>query len=89
MMEATHPSETSADIDLTTRQYIPEDSVLHTRRRENLKSHISAHVWVQMVYGRESLKITVFKSLSKLFIFFDTVWFTAWMKHKNIYNKNI
>jgi len=24
---------------LTTRQYIPEDSRLHTRRRENLKSH--------------------------------------------------
>jgi hypothetical protein len=23
---------------LTTRQYIPEDSKLHTRRRENLKS---------------------------------------------------
>jgi hypothetical protein len=26
------------DIDLTTRQYIPEDSELHTRRRENLTS---------------------------------------------------
>jgi hypothetical protein len=33
-------SETSVDIDLTTRQCIPEDSELHTRRRENLKSHI-------------------------------------------------
>jgi hypothetical protein len=29
------------DIDLTTRQYIPEDSELHIRRRENLKSHNS------------------------------------------------
>jgi hypothetical protein len=28
------------DIQLRTRQYIPEDSELHTRRRENLKSHI-------------------------------------------------
>jgi hypothetical protein len=38
MMEAARTSETSADIQLT-RQYIPEDSELHTRRRENLKSH--------------------------------------------------
>jgi hypothetical protein len=30
--------ETSVDIYLTTRQYIPEDSELHTRRRENVKS---------------------------------------------------
>jgi len=40
MMEAACTSETSVDIDLTTRGYIPEDSELHTRRRENLKSHI-------------------------------------------------
>jgi len=39
MMEAAHTSETSAD-NYFTRQYIPEDkSELHTRRRENLKSH--------------------------------------------------
>jgi hypothetical protein len=41
MMEAACTSETSVDIQLRTRQYIPEDSELHTRRRENLKSHIS------------------------------------------------
>jgi hypothetical protein len=40
MMEAARISEPSVVIDLTTRQYIPEDSELHTRRRENLKSHI-------------------------------------------------
>jgi hypothetical protein len=34
--EAARTSETSVDIDLTTWQYIPEDSELHTRRRENL-----------------------------------------------------
>jgi hypothetical protein len=39
MMEAAHTSETSVDIQLRTRQFIPEDSELHTRRRENLKSH--------------------------------------------------
>jgi hypothetical protein len=39
MMQAARASETSVDIQLRTRQYIPEDSELHTRRRENLKSH--------------------------------------------------
>jgi hypothetical protein len=40
MMEAARTSETSVDI-YFTRQYIPEDnSELHARRRENLKSHI-------------------------------------------------
>jgi hypothetical protein len=40
MMEAARTSETSVDIQLRTRQYISEDSELHTRRRENLKSHL-------------------------------------------------
>jgi hypothetical protein len=40
MMEAVRTSETSVD-NLFTRQYNPEDSSEHhTRRRENLKSHI-------------------------------------------------
>jgi hypothetical protein len=39
MMVAACASETSVDIKLRTRQYIPEDSELHTRRRENFKSH--------------------------------------------------
>jgi hypothetical protein len=39
MMEAVSTSETSVD-NYFTQQYIPEDnSELHTRRRENLKSH--------------------------------------------------
>jgi hypothetical protein len=39
MMEAVRTSETSVD-NYFKRQYIPEDnSELHTRRRENLKSH--------------------------------------------------
>jgi hypothetical protein len=39
MMEAAPTSETSVD-NYFTRQYILEDkSELHTRRRENLKSH--------------------------------------------------
>jgi hypothetical protein len=40
MMEAVRTSETSVD-NYFTRQCIPEDnSEHHTRRRENLKSHI-------------------------------------------------
>jgi hypothetical protein len=34
-MEAARISETLVDIQSITRQYIPEDSELHTRRREN------------------------------------------------------
>jgi hypothetical protein len=39
MMETARTSETSVDIQLRTQQYFPEDSELHNRRRENLKSH--------------------------------------------------
>jgi hypothetical protein len=43
MMEASRTSEMSVD-NYFTRQYIPEDkSELHTRRRENLKSHAGMH----------------------------------------------
>jgi hypothetical protein len=37
-------TETSVDIQLRTWQYIPEDSELHTRRREKLKSHMSCEI---------------------------------------------
>jgi hypothetical protein len=40
MMEAVRISETSANFNVTTWRYIPEDSKLHIRRRENLKSLI-------------------------------------------------
>jgi hypothetical protein len=41
MMEAVRTSETSVYfINKTTRRYIPEGCHLHTRRRENQKSHI-------------------------------------------------
>jgi hypothetical protein len=40
MMVAARTSEPSVD-NYFTRQYIPEDkSEVHTRRRENLKSHV-------------------------------------------------
>jgi hypothetical protein len=56
-MEAARTSETSVDIQLRTRQYIPEDSELHTRRRENLKSHIFATVWYSG-FERKSVQMT-------------------------------
>jgi hypothetical protein len=39
MMKAVSTSETSANFYETTRRNIPEGGHLHTRRRENLKSH--------------------------------------------------
>jgi hypothetical protein len=38
IMEAARTSETPVD-NYFTRQYIPEDSELHSRRREDFKSH--------------------------------------------------
>jgi hypothetical protein len=39
MMEATSTSQTSVYYYQTTRRNNPKDSRVHTRRRENLKSH--------------------------------------------------
>jgi hypothetical protein len=40
IMEAASTSETSINFYQTTRRYNPEDSRLHTLRRENLKSYL-------------------------------------------------
>jgi hypothetical protein len=40
MMEAASTSETSVNFYQTTQRYNPEDSHLHTRRHENLKSYL-------------------------------------------------
>jgi hypothetical protein len=40
MMEEESTSETSVNFYQTTWRYDPEDSHLHTRRRENLKSYL-------------------------------------------------
>jgi hypothetical protein len=42
-MEAIRSSETSVN-NIPTRRHIPEDGILHCRRRENLKSHKSSVV---------------------------------------------
>jgi hypothetical protein len=40
MMEAARTSETLVNFYQTTRSYNPEDSNLHTHRRENFKSYL-------------------------------------------------
>jgi hypothetical protein len=39
-MEAIYSSETSVNIQRTTRRYIPEDSTFNNHRCENLKSYL-------------------------------------------------
>jgi hypothetical protein len=47
MMEAARTSETLVNFYQTTRRYNPEDSRLHTHRRENLKSYTSKLLYLQ------------------------------------------
>jgi hypothetical protein len=50
MIETARTSETSVD-NYFTRQYIPKDnSELHTRRRQNLKSHVVINVFGRTCY---------------------------------------
>jgi hypothetical protein len=44
MKEALSSSETSV-ITIATRRNIPEDAILHSHRRENLKSYIALTGW--------------------------------------------
>jgi hypothetical protein len=72
MIETASTSETSVDIQLT-RQYIPEDSELHTRRRENLKSHVfvcKLVSWLTVIYcwGIFGLKEIIFINICVTFV---------------------
>jgi hypothetical protein len=51
MTEAVSSSETSVNIFQTTWRSIREDSHIHIRRRENLKSHIFQVVFVGYISG--------------------------------------
>jgi hypothetical protein len=44
MMEALSSSETSV-LTRTTRRNVPEDAILHSHRRNNLKSYIALTGW--------------------------------------------
>jgi hypothetical protein len=49
-MEAVRTSETSVNFNVTTRRFIPEDTKLHTRCRENLKSRIiNAYLFILLL----------------------------------------
>jgi hypothetical protein len=56
MMEAVNTSERSVNLYGTTRRNIPEGCHLHSRCRENLKSHISRTIYkiTKIVYGKYS-----------------------------------
>jgi hypothetical protein len=64
---------TSVGIQLRTRQYIPEDSELHTRRREYLKSYILREVLtvVSLVARNlnDAVKMTIFFYIGPCSIF--------------------
>jgi hypothetical protein len=45
MMEVIHSSETSV-LTRVIRRHIPNDGILHSHRRENLKSYKNVKVWV-------------------------------------------
>jgi hypothetical protein len=73
MIEAARTSETSVDIDSTTQQYIPEDSELHTRRRENLKSHIPLLVFNCNLFHRLSISFQAIRLPILTFLSFGNV----------------
>jgi hypothetical protein len=51
-MEAARTSETLVNFYQTTRCYNPEDSNLHTHRRENLKSYLKIQFLAQRKQSR-------------------------------------
>jgi hypothetical protein len=58
-MEATRSSETSV-LTINTRRKIPEDGLLHSHRRENLKSYITLHVhFTHPVKGTHNNRATI------------------------------
>jgi hypothetical protein len=62
-MEASRSSETSVNFYQTTRRNNPEDSYLHTRSREDLKSH-----WSILVYARLGYILIYCSSIIKTFV---------------------
>jgi hypothetical protein len=54
MMEAVISSKTSVSIYQSTQRNIPEDSLIHTRCRENLKSHHDCVLVTRLIYEQQS-----------------------------------
>jgi hypothetical protein len=53
MLEAARTTETLENFYQTTRRYNPEDSHLHTYRRENLKSYFSGCFAINFPFERK------------------------------------
>jgi transposase-like protein len=58
-MEAGSTSETSINFYGNTRRNTPEDSHLHIRRRENLKSHLKHNVSITKINWLMLFKETI------------------------------
>jgi hypothetical protein len=72
-MEAVCISETAVHSNETTWLYIPEDSKLHTRRRENLKSH-KAECSVQLqVLQRADRSFKEYYQIFEIFIILELI----------------
>jgi hypothetical protein len=56
MMEAASTSETSVNFYQTTRRNNPENSYFHSRRRENLKSHMNCLTFMRCILTRDGQK---------------------------------
>jgi hypothetical protein len=57
MMGAVQTTETSVNSYQSTRRYNPEDSRLHTHRRENLKSYSVSHFLKDILLNKDKGKI--------------------------------
>jgi hypothetical protein len=80
MIEAASTSEKSVNFYQATRRNIPEDSHHHTRRRDNLKSHLNvnlhgvdffnhkANVWVYEQFDFYNKRIRFIKHIQFTFL---------------------
>jgi hypothetical protein len=79
MTEAANTSETLVNFYQTTQRYNPEDSHLHTRRRENLKSYInccfrnSPYAEISYFYHALDISIPIFFSTLSVPTFWHTM----------------
>jgi hypothetical protein len=75
-MGAVHTSETSVNFDVTTLHYIPEDSILHTSRHENLKCHlIQSCSYLQQLQSYGNFRMYMENSVSHMNLLLCSVWF--------------
>jgi hypothetical protein len=58
MMEAARTSETLVNFYQTAQRYNPEDSHLHTHRRDNLKSYMTS-IYLSNIYLKSRRAISV------------------------------